>query len=180
VPNAGDTDRYDPNDVVHRFAPTKTVGPSTLVSSSTSWWISGVSPREYAESQNTLAQTQRTTRPAKLETVVPTQTEFVICDQSIETAFGFLKSKGFDLESTRLKKPDRIQRMMGVLSVCLLWGLLVGHHLQRQKATVIKKHGQRAISGFRRGLDHLHHLFANAEEKAQQLKFVTRLLVSCS
>ena len=99
---------------------------------------------------------------------------------SIETAFGFLKSKGFDLESTRLKKSDRIQRMIGVLSVCLLGGLLVGHHLQRQKATVIKIHGQRAISGFRKGLDHLQHLFANAEEKAQQLKFVTRLLVSCS
>ena len=99
---------------------------------------------------------------------------------SIETAFGFLKSKGFDLESTRLRKPERIQRMMGVLSVCLLWGLLVGHQLQRQKATVVKKHGQRAISLFRRGLNHLQHLFANAEKKRQELKFATRLLVSCS
>ena len=111
---------------------------------------------------------------------MPTQTEFVICDQSIETAFGFLKSKGFDLESTRLRKPERIQRMMCVLSVCLLWGLLVGHQLQRQKATVVKKHGKRAISLFRRGLNHLQHLFANAEKKIQELKFATRLLVSCS
>ena len=97
----------------------------------------------------------------------------------IETAFGFLKSKGFDLESTRLTKPERIQRLIGVLSICLLWGLLVGDRLQQQKATKIKKHGQRAISLFRRGLDHLQHLLVNGEEKAQQLLDATRLLVSC-
>lgn len=99
---------------------------------------------------------------------------------SIETAFGFLKSKGFDLETTRLKKPERMQRLMGVLSLCLLWGLLVGQGLQQQKATPIKKHGQRAISLFRRGLDQLQHLLANAEEKYQPLQQATRLLVSCS
>lgn len=99
---------------------------------------------------------------------------------SIETAFGFLKSKGFDLESTRLKHPERMQRLMGVLSVCLLWALLVGHDLQKKKATAIKKHGQRAISLFRRGLDHLQHLLANAENKQKQLQHATQLLVSCS
>lgn len=99
---------------------------------------------------------------------------------SIETAFGFLKSKGFDLESTRLKKPERVQRLIGVLSICLLWGLLVGHQLQRKKATPIKKHGQRAISSFRRGLDYLQHLWSNRQEKHQQLKQATQLLVSCS
>ena len=80
---------------------------------------------------------------------------------SIETAFGFLKSKGFDPESTRLKKLERMQRLIGVLSVCLLWGLLVGDQLQRQKATKLKKHGQRAISLFRRGLDQLQHLLSS-------------------
>ena len=99
---------------------------------------------------------------------------------SIETAFGFLKSKGFDLETTRLMQPERMQRLMGVLSLCLLWGLLVGDHLQQRKATPIKKHGQRAISLFRRGLDYLQHLLANAKEKHEQLQYATRLLVSCS
>lgn len=99
---------------------------------------------------------------------------------SIETAFGFLKSKGFDLETTRLKQPERMQRLMGVLCLCLLWALLVGHERQKIKATVFKKHGQRAISLFRRGLDHLQHLFINADEKSQELFNATRLLVSCS
>jgi len=98
---------------------------------------------------------------------------------SLEAAFGFLKSKGFDLESTRLSKPDRIQRLIGVLSICLLWGPLVGDRLQQQKATIINRYGQRAISLFRRGLDHLQHLLVNGEEKAQQLLDATRLLVSC-
>ena len=99
---------------------------------------------------------------------------------AIETAFGFLKSKGFDLETTRLMQPERMQRLMGVLSLCLLWGLLVGDHLQQRKATPIKKHGQRAISLFRRGLDYLQHLLANAKGKHEQLQYATRLLVSCS
>ena len=98
---------------------------------------------------------------------------------SIETAFGFFKSKGFDLETTRLMHPDRIHRLLGVLSLCLLWGLLVGDALQRAKAIPIKKHGRRAGSLVRRGLDQLQYLW-NQPHQQPTLRAYARLLVSCT
>ena len=38
---------------------------------------------------------------------------------SIESTFGFLKSKGFQLEDTRLTHPDRIQPLIGLLAWAL-------------------------------------------------------------
>ena len=37
-----------------------------------------------------------------------------------EAAFGFLKSKGFDLEATRLRAPQRVLRLVGLLALGLL------------------------------------------------------------
>ena len=51
-----------------------------------------------------------------------------------ETAFGFLKSKGFDLEATRLRAPQRILRLVGLLALGLLWTLCVGAHLYTNKS----------------------------------------------
>ena len=45
-----------------------------------------------------------------------------------ETAFGMLKSKGFDLETTHLRDPERILRLLSVLVIAMLWGLRVGEH----------------------------------------------------
>ncbi len=98
---------------------------------------------------------------------------------SIETAFGFFKSKGFELETTRLMHPERIHRLLGVLSLCLLWGLLVGDALQRQKAIPIKKHGRRAISLVRRGLDQLQSIW-NQPNQHRQLRGYAKMLVSCT
>ena len=78
-----------------------------------------------------------------------------------ETAVGFLKSKGFDVETTHLRAPERILRLWSVLAIALLWGLLVGAYRQKQKPTPNKKHGYPAQSLFRTGLDHIQYLIAN-------------------
>ena len=97
-----------------------------------------------------------------------------------ETAFGFLKSKGFDLETTRLRDPERIRRLLSVLSIAMLWGLRVGAQLHQQKPTPTKKHGSLAQSRFRRGLDYIQHLIANRQQKKKTILHMIRLLVSCS
>src|SRR5690606_29906551 len=38
---------------------------------------------------------------------------------SIATTFGAFKRRGFDLESTHLRAPDRLERLVGVLAVAL-------------------------------------------------------------
>lgn len=99
---------------------------------------------------------------------------------SIETAFGFLKSKGFHLEQTRLTQPDRLVLLIGVLALALLWCLLIGLQQHRQKPIPIKKHGRRAISLFRLGLDRLQQLMCNPEGSAKKQREAVRILLSCT
>ena len=98
-----------------------------------------------------------------------------------ETAFGFLKSKGFDLEATRLRAPQRVLRLVGLLALGLLWTLCVGEHLHQQKPLPNKKHGYPAHSLFRRGLDAIQHRIAQTKQNTtSRLYNIIRLLVSCS
>ncbi len=41
---------------------------------------------------------------------------------SIETMFGFFKSKGFNLEETHLSTPEKISTLFGILSFSLVLG----------------------------------------------------------
>ena len=99
---------------------------------------------------------------------------------SIETAFGFLKSKGFDLEETHLTKPKRIQLLMGVLSLTLLWGLLVGIEAHQHKPITVKKHGRKALSFVRLGLDHLQDAITNIDDQWKEFRHYCRILLSCT
>jgi len=98
----------------------------------------------------------------------------------LETTFGFLKSRGFDLESTHLTDPKRLKMLIGVLTLCLLWGLRVGEVLNQKKPITCKKHGRKAISLFRLGLDYLHHLINNSQHQSTDFRSSCRLLVSCT
>lgn len=74
---------------------------------------------------------------------------------SIETTFGAFKSRGFDLESTHLRASERLERLLGVLAVALLWSIKVGQWRHSRCAIKQKKHGRAAVSVFRYGLDYL-------------------------
>lgn len=74
---------------------------------------------------------------------------------SIETTFAAFKSRGFDLESTHLRVSERLERLVGVLSLALLWSVKVGCWRHRKRAITVKKHGRRSVSLFRSGLDYL-------------------------
>ncbi|MDP0561937.1 MAG: hypothetical protein QS721_06240 [Candidatus Endonucleobacter sp. (ex Gigantidas childressi)] len=45
---------------------------------------------------------------------------------SIETMFVNLKSRGFDLESTHMTNLDRMDKLMGLLTITVVWCLLAG------------------------------------------------------
>ena len=99
---------------------------------------------------------------------------------SIETAFSYLKSKGFDLEATHLSHPQRIPLLISILAVCLLWCVLVGLEKQREKPIAIKKHGRKTISLVRLGLDTLQETILNFPEKWKPFRHYCRLLLSCT
>lgn len=80
----------------------------------------------------------------------------------IETLFGALKSRGFDLQTTHLCRPERIGKLTGLLSLAFVWSHLIGQwRAAREGKPALKKHGYLAKSLFRYGLDHLQSIMLN-------------------
>lgn len=74
----------------------------------------------------------------------------------IETLFKGLKSSGFNLEDTHVTYLDRLEKLMLLVMVAFIWCYKIGDHIdQNIKPISIKKHGRRAVSIFKYGLDYL-------------------------
>mgnify|MGYP001089874118 FL=1 len=84
----------------------------------------------------------------------------------IETLFGCLKSKGFNFEDTHITKPERIEKLLVLLTIAFCWAHKTGEWKHEQKPIEIKKHGRKAVSYFRYGLDVLRDIILNGVQKA--------------
>jgi len=72
----------------------------------------------------------------------------------IETAFRALKSSGFNIEDTHLTDLIRIEKLFSVVMIAFAWAYVVGVFAdQNLKAIRILKHGRRAKSLFKYGLE---------------------------
>ena len=88
----------------------------------------------------------------------------------IEVLFAGLKSRGFDFETTHLKAQLRISTLVGLLAVAYSLAHATGRYLAQHRPIRLKRHGRRARSVFRLGLDHLRHvLLRGLDELWQQL-----------
>ena len=76
----------------------------------------------------------------------------------IETLFGCLKSKGFNFEDTHMVDSEKISKLLVLLSVGFCWAYKTGEWQNEQKPIPVKKHGRKAQSWFRYGLDYLSDL----------------------
>lgn len=85
----------------------------------------------------------------------------------IETLFGCLKSKGFNFEDTHIVEPERIDRLLVLLTVAFAWAHKVGEWRHEEKAIRVKKHGRKAQSWFRYGLDCLRDALFNTKTQPQ-------------
>jgi len=84
----------------------------------------------------------------------------------VETLFAALKSRGFDLEATRLTAPGRIRRLIGLLAVAFAWSHLVGEKRAETEGPPSRKaHGRRSRSLFRYGLDRLQGILTTLERQ---------------
>lgn len=74
----------------------------------------------------------------------------------IETLFRALKTSGFNLEDTHVTHPERLEKLIMLVMIAFVWCYKIGDFIDAQiKAIRIKKHGRRAISVFRYGLDYI-------------------------
>jgi Transposase DDE domain len=83
----------------------------------------------------------------------------------IETLFGALKTRGFNLEDTRLTDEARLSRLFALLALAFTWAFLVGQWQAVVKKLKLKKHGYPSKSIFRLGLDLLCRLVTNLESR---------------
>ena len=80
----------------------------------------------------------------------------------IETLFGCLKSKGFNLEDTKLCDPERLSKLFALLTITFIWCYKVGEWSNDKKPIRILTHKRLAQSLFRKGLDELNRIALNA------------------
>jgi hypothetical protein len=73
---------------------------------------------------------------------------------SIEVCFQSFKGRGFDLEGTHLKDPKKLKKLVAFVSLSVTLCVNLGIYLHRKVQKIkTKKHGYKATSFFRNGLD---------------------------
>lgn len=85
----------------------------------------------------------------------------------IETMFKSLKSSGFNLEDTHLKDHDRIAKLVSMVFIAFIWCYKVGIYIDAYiKPIIIKKHGYRAKSLFKYGLEYIANILLKPQNQS--------------
>jgi len=97
----------------------------------------------------------------------------------IETAFRALKSSGFNIQQTHLTDLARIEKLFSIVMVAFAWAYVVGDFVnENMKQIKILKHGRRAKSLFKYGLNLIANTLLNT--KIKQNKFNIYEFLSCT
>lgn len=96
----------------------------------------------------------------------------------IETLFKAMKSSGFNIEDTHMREIERIERLVAVVCIALVWAYLVGDHKDiNVKKIRILKLGHRAKSIVKYGLEEISDVLNRPLKKP---KFDIFQFLSCS
>ena len=88
----------------------------------------------------------------------------------IETAFRALKSSGFKIKDTHLRDIRRIEKLLTIVLIAFLWAYRTGIYIhQKIKPIRTLKHGNRAKSLFKYGLEYIAAILLNPYKK-QKIK----------
>jgi len=93
--------------------------------------------------------------------------------QNIETLFGCLKIKGFRFEDTHMVDPDKISKLLVLISIGFCWAIKTGEWRELCVAKIkIKSHGRKEQSIFRYGFDFIR-------ESILKLHIATDNIITC-
>jgi hypothetical protein len=87
---------------------------------------------------------------------------------AIECLFGDTKTRGLNLEDTRLVTPRKLALLLGLVALALAWAARTAAILVGRKAPARKAHGYLAKSWFRIGFDQLRRLLRHDPASAAQ------------
>lgn len=89
----------------------------------------------------------------------------------IENLFAVLKTRGFDLEASHFTEMERLSKLLALLSLAVAWAFKSGLWLHQQKPLPLKRHGYKAQSFFRYGLDYIRQTVSNFGLHPDQFDF---------
>ena len=84
----------------------------------------------------------------------------------IECLFGDTKTRGLNLEDTRIRSHDKLSCLLVVVTLAMIWAYRCATKTMGMKAVKRKTHGRREKSWFRIGLDALRTWIINAPANA--------------
>lgn len=80
----------------------------------------------------------------------------------VETMFKGMKSSGFDIEGSHVRDHSRMSNLFAIIMIAYVWCYLVGIYINEYiKPITVLKHGRRAVSLFKYGLDYIFQCLVN-------------------
>lgn len=96
----------------------------------------------------------------------------------IETLFKGMKSSGFNIEDTHVTDLDRLEKLFLLTMLAFVWCYRIGDYIDHKiRPITIKKHGRRAVSVFKYGLDYLSECLLSGFNKLN-INFIR--ILSCT
>lgn len=97
----------------------------------------------------------------------------------IETLFGVLKTRGFRLEDTHLTEPERVSKLLSLLTIAVSWAMLAGELEVQANPLKVKKHGNLEKSIFRLGFETYGIAFAKSRQTSDKSNDSNNLRYFC-
>lgn len=94
----------------------------------------------------------------------------------VETLFGALKTRGFNLEKTRVTISKHLTNLVLLLGIALLWAVQTGVWVVSRGSVRVRRDGVRFLSVFRAGLDFLRRLLFRSQFEEGVWDDVVRVL----
>ena len=108
----------------------------------------------------------------------PTLVKDYVRRWEIETLFGCLKSKGFNMEDTKLRDIERLSKLFILLTLAFIWCYKVGEWSNEKKPIRICTHKRPAQNLFRRGLDVLNRIVLNSYRMLDKFTYMVNILLT--
>lgn len=94
----------------------------------------------------------------------------------IENLFQALKGRGFNFEDTHMTNPDKLAKLLALLSIAFVWAHKVGEYKDAKiKKIVRKKHGRNQNTYFRYGLDMIVNAISNIVLSTKEFKLCLKI-----
>ena len=97
----------------------------------------------------------------------------------IETLFGCLKTRGFRMEDTHMTAPEKIEKLLFVLTIAFCWSYRLGVIKEAEKPIPKKPHGRLSKSIFRLGLDWLRSMVFFMKNKLDEFRKAIKMISCC-